>query len=122
MPKSNQHPETGIDWKVLDELMQVVPYECWKSGHKKQNLTLADHLHFETRDKGCCKMCGRIAPYGSNNIYSQYKYTSCYSQLHHVIPNEKISDANVVTLCIHCHQIIHLLLYVDRRWRYAKPL
>jgi hypothetical protein len=38
-----------------------------------------------------------------------------------VIPDGDVSDENIVTLCVHCHQIVHQILYVEGRWRYARP-
>ena len=104
-----------FDWDSLKFFVNEVP-RTLKDSNKKQ-FSPADRLHFETRDRGVCAICGQINRYGSSsNGYG-------ISQLHHIVPNGPIDDDNnVATLCMHCHQVVHQLLYLDVRWKYARPL
>lgn len=33
-----------------------------------------------------------------------------------------VCDTNVITLCVHCHQVVHQLLYLQRKCKYGRPL
>lgn len=103
-----------FDWNCLNFFVNEVPYDLGE-GNKK-SFSPADRLHFERRDKGVCAICGQINRYGSSSNGNGI------SHLHHVIPNGSINDNNVITLCLHCHQVVHLLLYIDGRWKYSRPL
>jgi 5-methylcytosine-specific restriction endonuclease McrA len=99
----------------LNDLMRLVdsvPAKLDRSGTKK-SLQPADRLHFESLDMGECCACGYTSKY---NNYD----TSCH--LHHVDPIGNISDTNIVTLCVHCHQVVHHLLFLMGKWKYARPL
>lgn len=104
-------------------LIDSVPKNIDKSD-TKESLSLADRLHFEKRDKGCCKVCWQINHYGSHNpyLYGREYAGAGLSHLHHVIPNGKVSDENIVTLCTHCHQAVHQILYLCGKWKYQRPL
>jgi 5-methylcytosine-specific restriction endonuclease McrA len=117
-----EHRSFRINWVRLRELIERVPYDCDK-GATKEALTPQDRLKFEVRDGGVCYICESVFCYGSCNSYvwngpTTYKM----SHLHHIIPNGTIKDENITTLCTHCHQLVHQILYLDGRWKYTKPL
>jgi len=112
-----------FNWSQLQSLVDRVPDKI-DTSIKKGNLDDRDRLHFEKRDKGVCYICNQINYYGSHNPYLYGKeYASVgVSHLHHIIPNGGATDENIVTLCTHCHQIVHQILYLCGKWRYARPL
>ncbi len=89
---------------------------------KKVNFQPIDRYHYYRRHKGECQICGSVYPYGSCNVYRYAEPSSQLSQLHHINPEEPLDDLNVVTLCVHCHQLVHLTLYTLGWWKYARPL
>jgi 5-methylcytosine-specific restriction endonuclease McrA len=111
-----------FDWTRLKYIVESVPLDLDRSSTKK-TFQPKDRLHFESKHRGVCWICGQVNHYGSNNKYSCYTYTGySVSHLHHIIPNGDISDDNIITLCVHCHQLVHHLLYMTGRWRYGNPL
>lgn len=120
--KIKERRSEGINWTRLRELVERVKLDYYgNSNRTKTSFQPADKLHFETRDKGRCYLCDSVYHYGSNNKWVQCGNGYKNSQLHHVIPDGDVSDENIVTLCVHCHQIVHQILYVEGRWRYARP-
>jgi 5-methylcytosine-specific restriction endonuclease McrA len=116
------NPMRNFCWERLKRAVDSVPLVIDKT-QKKGVLDPRDRLHFERRDKGVCWICGQVNHYGSNNIYSMYTYNSSgVSHLHHIIPNGPTTDNNIMTLCTHCHQVVHQILYLSGKWRYVKPV
>jgi len=111
----------SLDWKKFKYLIDHIPRNC-KRGKKKTPLQPKDRLHFEVRDKGVCYICGSIYHYGSCNVYAYRDITYKLSHLHHIIPNGNVSDNNIVTLCTHCHQLVHQAMYISGKWGYGRPL
>jgi hypothetical protein len=112
----------GINWDRLKELVESVPVGYHKKSLSvKKRLQPVDSLHFEKRDAGVCYICGSTYHYGSNNKWVQMGNGYKNSQLHHVLPDGGATDKNIKTLCVHCHQIVHQVLYVDGRWKFARP-
>jgi hypothetical protein len=99
--------DKSFDWDKFRELVERVPLlDTYDKSLKKTQLNPADMYHFERRD-GCeCYMCGTV---------------SRYTQFHHIIPYGSVVDDNIVTLCLHCHQLVHLALYMTKRWKFAMP-
>ena len=58
------------------------------------------------RDNMTCQLCGKTDLENPN--------------IHHIIPNGLASHNNLITLCKHCHDAIHLLLYTSKKWKYCK--
>lgn len=115
-----------IDWDRFKYLV----VGCFPRDHdwnqKKVALQPKDRLKYEMRDKGFCYICRSCYHYGSCNVYL---YTHLYthtnyklSHLHHVIPNGGVDDKNIVTLCTHCHQMVHQAMYIEGTWKYTRPL
>lgn len=114
--------ERFFSWDRLRLVVDVVPKGLDKL-EVKESFSPKDRLHFERRDRGVCDVCWQVNYYGSNNPYSSHNYNSYFvSQLHHVIPNGKIEDSNVITLCVHCHQMVHQALFLLGKWKFARPI
>lgn len=116
-----EHRELGIDWDRFKELIMRVPGDL-DNTKKKIPLQPKDRLNFETRDRGHCYICRSTFPYGSSNVYLYTTMNYKLSHLHHIIPNGGIEDKNIVTLCTHCHQLVHQALYIEGIWKYGRPL
>lgn len=110
-----------LEWGFFKGLVDTLPNTIDKT-RKKENLQPSDRLHFETRDKGVCYLCRSIYHYGSCNKYRSSEKTYKLSHLHHILPNGDVSDDNIITLCTHCHQMVHQALQVAGKWKYARPL
>ncbi len=110
-----------LDWNRFKNLIYCIPDNLNKS-KKKVSFQPIDRLHFETRDKGFCYLCNSIYHYGSCNVYSSSEKTYKLSHLHHIIPNGDVTDDNIVTLCTHCHQMVHQVMYVAGKWKYERQL
>lgn len=111
-----------LDWAKFKGLIDRIPYGAMNSSRKKETLQPKDRLHFETRDKGVCYLCGSVYKYGSCNVYAYSDTNYKLSHLHHVIPNGNVTDENIITLCTHCHQMVHQAMYVAGKWKYGRPL
>lgn len=119
----NIHVKTchNLNWNAFKMLVEI-DTEAIDYNEKKKALQPKDRLHFETRDKGLCFICGSIYRYGSCNVYAYTQTNYKLSHLHHIIPNGDTIDDNIVTLCTHCHQMVHQAMYVAGKWRYGRPL
>lgn len=111
----------NFDWNTFKDIVYAIPGDLDRSISKK-TFQPADRLHFETRDGGICYICGSVYHYGSCNKYRNTDRIYNLSHLHHVIPNGPINDANIITLCVHCHQIVHHALFLTGKWKYGNPL
>jgi len=107
-----------LDWTRFRRLAEI---HVTNKNSTKQSLQPTDRLRFEMRDKGECYICGSVFHYGSCNIYSGLHGTCKLSHLHHIIPTGSVSDTNIVTLCVHCHQLVHQAMYVSGKWKYTRP-
>lgn len=99
------HP-LQLDWDTFEKIVCSVPYK--KENRKATVLSPPDRLHFEKRDMGECSICGSV-----------HKYPAAH--LHHVVPNGGVDEKNIITLCVPCHQMVHIALYVSGRWVYRRP-
>ena len=111
----------NLDWERLKKLVNIRTTKADREG-KKISLQPKNRLYFEKRDMGKCYVCGSVFHYGSCNVYSGNAHSYKQSHLHHIMPNGGIDDSNIVTLCTHCHQIVHQAMYVSGTWKYARPL
>ena len=110
-----------LNWITFKKLIDIITYNLPNS-QKKEALQPKDRLHFEQRDKGVCLVCGSVYHYSSCNPYTYKETNYKLSHLHHVIPNGKISDDNIVTLCTHCHQMVHQAMFISGKWKFGRPL
>jgi hypothetical protein len=120
--KIEERRNHDIDWKRFECLVDGWCTRDWDPDRKKVALQPKDRLKYEVRDKGFCYICRSCFHYGSSNIYLYTHTTYKLSHLHHVIPNGGIDDKNIVTLCTHCHQMVHQAMYISGTWKYARPL
>jgi 5-methylcytosine-specific restriction endonuclease McrA len=113
-----------INWEHLRYLIDNVPLEFDKT-KKRESIPPALREKLMNDDNGVCYVCESEYLYGSNNPYLMQegeKPDMKQCQLHHILPNGESSRENLVTLCIRCHQMVHMLLFIDKRWKYRKPL
>lgn len=111
----------NLDWDRFKFLIDEVP-DTHDSNCRKKELNPKDRLHFERRDRGVCFVCGSTYHYGSCNVFAYVERTYKLSHLHHVDPLGDKSDQNIVTLCTHCHQMVHSAMFVSGKWKYGRPL
>lgn len=110
-----------LNWNAFRKLVEI-DINSIDYTKKKSVLQPKDRLHFEVRDRGLCFICGSIYYYGSCNVYAYTQSNYKMSHLNHIIPNGDTTDENIVTLCTHCHQMVHQALFVAGNWRYGRPL
>ena len=114
-----------IDWDKLKYLVDDGVPPNLDPNQKKKTIQPKEREAFEERDSGVCYLCNKKYPYGSNNMYlrshgQNISYKVCH--LHHVIPNGDTHPYNIVTLCTHCHQVVHQLLYIGGKWKFSRPM
>lgn len=119
--KINENKNFDIDWERFKFLVYA-PEKERDRNKKKISLQPKDRLKYEMRDKGVCFICGSTFCYGSSNIYLSDSKNYKLNHLHHIIPCGGIEDCNIVTLCTHCHQMIHQAMYIAGTWKYSRPL
>jgi 5-methylcytosine-specific restriction endonuclease McrA len=108
--------ETRINFEKLLSLVYAVPHGLYQetSTIKKGFVPIKLREEITKRDKLTCQICGLVDTYGCINPYITLEGKL---QIHHIIPNGKSSLENLITLCKDCHAVVHLLLYIDGRWR-----
>ena len=102
-----------IDYEIFLELTRDVPMGLDRATKKEQvDKTMRDIIY--QRDGFVCAMC--------SSEYNQYA-TDHRSEnhqegvhIHHIIPNGSATPCNLVTLCEECHDLVHVMLYVDGKW------
>ena len=57
------------------------------------------------RDEKICRLCSDFG-----NI------------VHHVTPPEESSVKNLITLCVQCHNLVHHILFIDKKWKQTGKL
>lgn len=68
------------------------------------------------RDKYICQLCNHE---DKKNGYGNPQWNIPGSlHIHHIIPNGAATEDNLITLCEKCHKVVHLLLYLDGKWRW----
>lgn len=107
---------TGINWMRLRAIIENVPSDLDRT-KKKEPIKETTREKIYKRDKGVCFICGSIGEYGCKNPYND---STGRHNIHHIIPNGKSADYNLVTLCEHCHRVVHEILYIEGRWRYTR--
>jgi hypothetical protein len=100
--KEDKHRD--FSWDRLHALIDVVPDGLDRT-KSKSSIQPQDRLHFEKRFRCRCQVCGN---------------TNTSNQLHHIIPTGEVTDENIVTLCFHCHSIVHEILFLSGKWKYSR--
>lgn len=106
-----------INWAHLNQLTDKVPYGLDLSIKKKQ-VQPKQKEQFQKEDRGICYVCGIIDSYGAMH-HPIYNFAG-HHNLHHIIPNGPATRENIVTLCHHCHVLVHTILFITGKWRYSK--
>lgn len=105
-----------IDYSVLLKLTRDVPSGLDRT-IKKEVVNKTDRDMIYQRDGFTCALC--------NVVYNRYatdlrtKHHQAGVQIHHIIPNGTATPDNLITLCEECHDLVHMVLYVDGKWRHV---
>lgn len=92
-----------MNYDKLKMLIECVPIGLDKK-LKKESINRNIRTIIEIRDNEFpCPICER------ENIEMH---------IHHIIPNGKATEDNLISLCNSCHAVIHTLLYVSGKWKY----
>ncbi len=103
---------TNINWELFKKLTDDVPEGLLKSKKKATVQLKTRELVFKLDN--ACKLCGAESRADTNGLD--------ILQIHHIIPNGDAGLGNLVVLCKYCHQIVHHVLYVTKKWRYVNVL
>lgn len=87
------------DWELMKKLVRDVPYGLIRSKERKY-VPPEVKEGVRERDK-VCRMCGR----SKNTV------------IHHIVPTGESNPENLILLCRRCHNVIHELLAITKRWR-----
>lgn len=90
-----------IDYNMLLYLTKEIP-DGLDFNKEKEPISPKIRKIITTRDRGICRLCN----------------SSKGKHIHHRIPNGGATEDNLFTLCTHCHQIAHELLYLDNKWKH----
>jgi 5-methylcytosine-specific restriction endonuclease McrA len=86
-----------INWEMLEMLVSIE-----KENGKKQLIYPETRKKVMQRDK-VCQICGR-----DKDLH-----------IHHIYPQGKADELNLIVLCKFCHQVVHNLLYVTGKYQYV---
>lgn len=98
-----------LDWEKLKRLTYDVPFGLDKNIKKEiVNPSIRDFVKKINNNQ--CYLC----------LINEKNLLGEELQLHHIIPNGSASKENLVYLCTMCHNLVHLLLYLEGKWRYTR--
>lgn len=83
----------GFSLNLLDQLLNHVPFH--QDGLVKETISKEMRKYVFERDSYTCRLC-----------FSTYRQMYC----HHIFPQGSADEDNLITLCVPCHIIIHILL------------
>ena len=106
-----------INWSNLSRLTDDIPMGLDKS-IKKKKIQPKQKEEYEKQDKGVCYVCGVRDSYGAMH-HPIYVFAG-HHNLHHIVPNGPATRENIVTLCHHCHVLVHEILYITGKWPYSR--
>ncbi|MDD1778274.1 MAG: HNH endonuclease [Candidatus Helarchaeota archaeon] len=133
------------NFQLLKELIERVP-DGANIGReiRKETLNKKTRDKIVERDERTCQLCGyvdeKITEYHYSDRYGSLKSTLSEEfakkhsligdfrkheyypglvQVHHIIPWGDSSDSNLITLCFHCHNAVHLILCRAGKWRHV---
>lgn len=101
--------------ELLLDLINRVPYGLDKK-QKPEKLSKELRKEIEERDKMKCRVCGLESTWGNKGWGIPGKL-----HCHHIIPNGPATQENLITLCVYCHDVVHLILYRMGKWRHLPP-
>lgn len=102
-----------FNWDKIRELVEIVPAGLDLS-QKKGKISKKIRRELVKRDNLTCQCCGLQDKYGNPGFDIPGKLA-----VHHIIPNGEATLENCITLCKYCHNVIHLILYILKKWRYV---
>lgn len=104
-----------IDYERLLELTRDIPWYLDRK-IKKEPIPKKLREKIVERDEYICRVCGHE---DKENGYGNLQWGIPGSlHIHHIIPNGKATEDNLITLCDKCHKAVHLLLYLDGKWKW----
>ena len=101
------------NYDLLLKLTRDIPYGL-ELGEKKEVIPKELRETVEKRDNCTCQLCHLKDTYGNPGWDIPGKLA-----IHHIIPNGLAVEENLITLCKNCHNVVHLLLYITKKWRYV---
>lgn len=103
-----------FDYTLLLKLTQDIPSNLDKSIKKEP---ISDDIRkLVVKRDGCkCRLCDKVDNFGCGGEYGMDGDLN----IHHIIPNGKSSVDNLIVLCIKCHMLVHLILWLDGKWRHT---
>lgn len=104
----------NFNFDRFQEILNAVPMGLDKS-QKKEVIPPKLREKIEIRDNFTCQCCGLEDGYGNTHWEIPGKLN-----IHHIIPNGEATLENLITLCKYCHNSVHLILYVSKKWRYIQ--
>lgn len=102
-----------IDYNLFFKLTHDVP-DGLDHTIKKEPVTKAIREVIYLRDGFKCSMCSGV--YSGYAVDPRADNYQAGVHIHHILPNGSATPNNLITLCEKCHDLIHLLLYIDKKW------
>ena len=93
------------DWALLKRLVEDVSHK--KGNRQKQPLAKELIELIRERDGGKCRVCG-------------YDKFARRLHVHHVVPNGRANEKNLLLLCHVCHEFVHMQLRF-KGYAYYRP-
>ena len=94
-----------MDYELFIRLTKDVPLGLDRLQVKEKLTSKAVLGLILRRDGVMCRLCGETCGGLERSI-------------HHILPNGKVDEANLITLCRWCHQVVHLVLWRDKKWKF----
>lgn len=105
-----------LDYDRLLKLTRDIPSNLDRK-IKKEPIPKKLRERIVERDNYTCWVCGYE---DKENGYGNPQWGLLGSlHIHHIIPNGKAIESNLTTLCDKCHKVVHLLLYLDGKWKWV---
>ena len=102
-----------IDYDILLKLTHDVPDGLDRTA-KKEPVSKATRDIIQQRDGFKCILCSSVhVRYATNPRADNYKEGV---HIHHILPNGLAVTDNLITLCETCHDLVHLILYIEGKW------
>jgi 5-methylcytosine-specific restriction endonuclease McrA len=103
-----------FNYNLFLQLTRDIPFNLDKSFKKEKIPSDIRQLIIE-RDGNKCRLCGKIDSFGCGGEFGMDGDLN----IHHIIPNGKSYLDNLLVLCIKCHMLVHLVLWLDGKWRHV---
>ena len=104
-----------LNYERLLTLTRDIPFNLDRK-IKKEAIPKKLREKIVERDNYTCWVCGHE---DKENEYGNPQWDILGTlHIHHIIPNGKATEDNLITLCDKCHKAVHLLLYLDGKWRW----